>query len=313
MKWMELKAVLEPGADETALELISECFREAGVQGVVLEDPSEQPAGEWHHSHRPVEAAPPAVIGYFPENERLAERTRALEAGLKRVEARAGISSRIAFRSMDEQDWAESWKQFFWPEKIGRRLVVKPTWRQYAAGPQEVVMEIDPGMAFGTGTHPTTAMCLRGIEARLKTGDRFLDVGTGSGILMVAAARLGASRVVGVDTDEVAVDVARRNLALNGIAEATATVHCGDLLKAVAGRFDLVAANILTPVILMLLPDLRSVMADGARVICSGITLENRQRVIAALKAHGMAVLEDQTQEEWVAITASAPQPDSPL
>jgi ribosomal protein L11 methyltransferase len=123
----------------------------------------------------------------------------------------------VTYARIDEQDWAEAWKAYFWPEKITDLIVVKPSWREYPAEPQEIVLEIDPGMAFGTGTHPTTSLCIRMIQTHLKPGDAFLDVGTGSGILMIAAAKLGAGTVCGVDNDEVAVTVAEKNLLANHI------------------------------------------------------------------------------------------------
>jgi ribosomal protein L11 methyltransferase len=184
--------------------------------------------------------------------------------------------------------------------------VVKPSWRRYDALAGETIIEIDPGMAFGTGTHPTTVMCLQLIEERLRPGMRFLDVGTGSGILMIAAAKLGAWQVTGVDNDPLAVEVARRNLGANQIARDTAEVLTGSLVAEIDGRFDLVAANILAEVIVTLAADLSAVLKPQGRVICSGIIRSKQAEVLAALEAAGLAQLECRCQEEWVAVVVGS-------
>ena len=164
-------------------------------------------------------------------------------------------------------------------------------------------------MAFGTGTHPTTALCIQMIEDWLVPGQRFLDVGTGSGILMIAAGKLGAGPMVGVDRDSVAVDVARQNLMHNGIGPEAARIHGGDLLDCVDQTFDLVAANILSEVIIVLLDDIRRVLAPGGILICSGIILENRGRVTEKMAALGFKILEVREKEGWVAVAGRLADP----
>jgi ribosomal protein L11 methyltransferase len=215
-----------------------------------------------------------------------------------------GFQFSLTYTRVDEADWAEAWKEFFYPEKISPGLVVKPTWRQYDARAGETIIEIDPGMAFGTGTHPTTVLCLRLIEDHLRSEMTFLDVGTGSGILMIAAAKLGARQVTGVDNDPMAVVVARKNLQVNGISSESQTVVKGSLVSGIHGRYDLVAANILAEVIVRLAPDLPAVMAPGGRVICSGIIRSKQDQVAASLEAAGLEIVESRVQEEWVAIVA---------
>ena len=157
-------------------------------------------------------------------------------------------------------------------------------------------------MAFGTGTHPTTSLCIRLLEARLLPGQRFLDVGTGSGILMIAAGKLGAGPMVGVDRDGVAVAVARENLRKNGIGEGAAVVRSGDLLDGVDRTIDVVTANILSEVILVLLDDIRRVLVPGGILICSGIISGNRDKVTEKMAALGFEILEVREKEGWVAV-----------
>jgi len=255
MRWMETKVIFEHEDSLLASDLIADAFYEAGLQGVVVESPEAEPTLDWGED---AEKLPEyhAITGYFPENDQGRGQYRELEQGLERLRERTGIFYRMVCRKIDEQDWAESWKAYFWPQEITPGLVVKPTWREYAPKNGQIVIEIDPGMAFGTGTHPTTALCAQMIETALKPGDRMLDVGTGSGILMIIAARLGASRMLGVDNDEVAVETARKNLLLNQIDPGTFEVVQGNLIDGVSGTFDLVTANILSEVIIRLLNDI---------------------------------------------------------
>ncbi|MCK4985652.1 MAG: 50S ribosomal protein L11 methyltransferase, partial [Desulfobacterales bacterium] len=209
---------------------------------------------------------------------------------------------RVSYKELDEEDWAEAWKTFFEPQKIGETIVVKPTWCEYKADPGDIVLELDPGMAFGTGTHPTTALCIRLIEDYLNLGDSFLDIGTGSGILMIAAARLGAGFVCGLDKNEMAVRIAARNLRLNGIAPQRFSVKVGNLVAGIEERYDLVVANILTQVIHNLLEDIEKILNDKAIFICSGILEKNENLVLARMKTIGFDILEVCIKDQWVAI-----------
>jgi ribosomal protein L11 methyltransferase len=304
VKWVAARVAFEGADPGRAAENVATCFFDLGLKGVVMEDPGLAPADGWGAGA----VTPPqehAVTGYFEDDARTAERCRRLESALADLAQAMDLRHRLTYTRVDEADWAEAWKEFFYPEIISPGLVVKPSWREYAARPGETVIEIDPGMAFGTGTHPTTVMCLRLIEKYLRPSASFLDVGTGSGILMITAAKLGARTVTGVDNDPTAVAVARENLAANFVPKERITVHTGDLISTVEGRFDLVAANILAEVIVKLAPDLPLVMAPGACVICSGIIRSNAETVAAELKAAGLAILETCTQEEWVAMVAA--------
>ena len=301
MKWIEVKIVLDYPDKDLAIDLISDVFYDFGVQGVVVEDPRIEPEEGWpedavgrpdHHT----------VTGYLPDDNRIEQRCKILEEKLLQLKVKPGLVYRMSYKELDEEDWAHSWKAFFRPQKIGRNMVVKPTWRDYRSDTGEVVIELDPGMAFGTGTHPTTIMCIALIENYLEKGDSFLDIGTGSGILMIAAAKLGAGKICGVDNDQTAVHIAVENLKRNGVDAQRFFVNCANLAEGIKETYDIVAANILSHVILDLIEDIRRVLNSGGIFICSGIDDKNEKQVVTAMRKIGFEILEISSQDEWVAI-----------
>jgi ribosomal protein L11 methyltransferase len=301
MPYIEAKVTFDHPDPEMAGDLIAGVFFDFELQGVVVEDPGIEPAEEWAEDAVARPAAH-AVIGYLPVDERLDGRRRRLEEEVGRLGNHIGLVYRISYRQVDEQNWAESWKAFFWPQKIGERIVVKPSWREYSPGPGEIVLELDPGMAFGTGTHPTTALCVQLIERHLKPGDAFLDIGTGSGILLLAAAKLGAGRLCGGDRDGTAVHVAADNLRRNGFDKWSACLVQGSLAEPFKERFDVVAANILTLVIIDLLDDIPRVLKKNGLLICSGIIDQNKDLVAGKMKGMGFELVEIRQKEGWVAV-----------
>ena len=306
MKWIEIKVVFDqagkdPADKDLAVDLISDIFYDFGLQGVVVEDPALDSEEDWAEDAIG-RAVCNSVTAYLPEDSQTEKRCIILERKLSYLQERSGLISRISYKELDDEDWAHAWKAYFWPLKISRHIVVKPTWREYQATPEEIVIELDPGMAFGTGTHPTTALCVATIEKYLKADDCFLDIGTGSGILMIAAARLGASRVCGIDKDETAVEIAAANLRLNSIQPAIFQVKTGNLIDETRKTYDMIAANILTHVILDLIVDIKRVLNPGGIFICSGIIDKNEKSVTDALQDIGFEILETAGKEEWVAI-----------
>jgi ribosomal protein L11 methyltransferase len=301
MKYIEAKITFDHPDAGLVGDLVAGVFFDFDLQGVVVEDPGMEPVEEWAEDAVARPSAH-AVIGYLPGDGRLDRCCAQLEAEIARMGNHLGLVYRISYRQVDEQDWAEAWKAFFWPQKIGERIVVKPSWRDYEARPDDIVIEIDPGMAFGTGTHPTTCLCVQLIEAGLKPGDSFLDIGTGSGILMVAAGKLGAGRMCGVDRDEMAVRIASENLYRNGIGADRFHLAQGSLTAPVQGRFDVIAANILTHVVLGLLEDVPRVLKPGGLFICSGIIEENKNLVVGRMTAMGFGITDVLLKEGWVAI-----------
>ena len=303
MKWVEARVVFESSDFKTAIALISDIFHDFNLQGVIIETPEVEPGIDWAENDITI-PHDNAVIGYFPKNDQLFDRRRILEAQLLRLKQTINMTYKVIYHDIDEQDWAESWKKYFYTEKITEKLVIKPSWRDYAPKPNEIILEIDPGMAFGTGAHPTTRMCIKLIEKMINPKDSFLDVGTGSGILMIAAAKLGAAKMMGIDTDEVAVSVAEQNLLKNHINPDIFEVKTGNLVSGVIGRFSLVTANILSEIIVELLDDIHAVLEKNGIFICSGIIKSKQKMIEKKLAAMGFEVLETAIEEDWVAIAA---------
>ncbi len=301
MKWIEVKVIFDCTAKELATDLISNIFYDLGLKGVVVEDPDIKPVEKWENTDE-IRQDDIAVTGYIPENKQSRKHLKIIREKLIGLEKECGIFSKSICRTIDEQDWSESWKKFFHPFKITKKIVIKPSWQDYDANFDDIVIEIDPGMAFGTGTHPTTALCISMIEKYMKKGDKFLDIGTGSGILMITAARLGAQKVFGIDNDEVAIDIAEKNLLLNEIENKNFKVMTGNLTDKVDEKFDFVAANILTETIMVLLDTLKSVLKKKSIFICSGIIEKNKNRVVEKMVASGFEIANTLKQEEWVSI-----------
>ena len=303
MKWIEVKVVFDAEDSRLSAELIADLFFEFDLTGVVEEDPALEPTEGWAEDsmERPKHQA---VLGYFPKDSQAKKRCRELGKKLSLLKKNLALLYRISYKELDEEDWSEAWKAFFEPLKIGKKIVVKPTWCHFTAESDDIVLQLDPGMAFGAGTHPTTALCIRLIEDYLKPGDSFLDLGTGSGILMIAAAKLGAGFACGVDKDSIATNVAASNLKLNGLDSNNAIVYTGNLLTGITDIYDFIAANIFTHVILELLDEIPRALKKDGIFICSGMYEENNKLVVARLKNMGFEILAIRVQEEWAAIAS---------
>jgi len=212
----------------------------------------------------------------------------------------------LTTRVVHEADWAEAWKAHFPVLRVGRRIVIKPTWRRHRPGPDEVVVALDPGMAFGTGLHPTTRLCLAALERvadrGLVTGARALDVGCGSGILAIAAARLGAASVLGVDTDPIAVEATAANAARNRLTQRIAAREGS--LPTGEPPFDVVLANLIAGVLVALARELAAEVAPGGTLVASGIYVDRETEVREAFGAVGLEVGDRSAEGDWVALEA---------
>ncbi len=239
-----------------------------------------------------------AVSLFVPAERSLAEYI----AFLRERFTTLGISATLSTEGMREEDWAESWKQYYKPIHLGRVTIV-PAWEAYTPATQEVIVRMDPGMAFGTGTHETTRLVMQLLQDEVHSGDAVLDVGTGSGILAICASKLGAARCSAYDIDPVAVKVARENVKDNGCDN----IVCGvsDLLRDVDltnGKYDLCVANIVADIIIRMAPDIGACLVDRGRLIVSGIIGCRAAEVRAALSAHGFSILREETENDWLAI-----------
>ena len=314
MDWVEIKVhTTTAGAD-----LVSEQLMQEGAAGTMVEDRADvpdpdKPNGFWEMiDPEMIERMPEDVVvhAWFEPDQRYADRMRALRDRLVQWrEMELGIalgSLDVETQDVKEEDWAEVWKRFYKPFRAGKTLVVKPTWEQYEAQEGDRIIEIDPGMAFGSGTHETTSMCLEFLEDYLTPGARVIDVGTGSGILAIGAALLGAREVLAIDIDPVAVRVAKENVAHNNLEKVVSCVQ-GNLLEQRAERCDLCVANIIADVICGFAAPLKEHIAPGGLFVCSGIIREREQDVLEALRQAGYALVEERGKGEWVAMIARRP------
>ena len=301
MQWLEAKVTYTAPNISLAAEQVAGIFYTLGAKGVVVDDPDLGAGEDWGDDAVPPPEKP-AVTAYLPVDDAIGHQCIHLNDRLAAMAYNSDFEYNISYNRVDEEDWAESWKAFFHPEKISERIVVKPSWEDYTPAPEELVVEIDPGMAFGTGTHPTTSLCVRLLEKHCRPGCSLLDVGTGSGILMAAAFKLGAARLRGVDNDPVAVDIARDNLLRNNVPEAVVELHTGHLADNVTGTYDVVSANILADVIIDLMDAVPALLVGGGCFICSGIIEAYREKVINKMEACGLVAEETLTEGDWVAI-----------
>lgn len=308
MQWIEVSVK----TTHEAVEAVADILTSAGAQGVSIEDPQLindlRNSGTWELCDIPEQMNTEIVTvsAYYADDENLKARLDGIEAQLALVEERIGKCrfGNTRFRKVTEQDWANEWKQYFHVTHVGDSLVIKPSWEDYEAKPGEHVIKIDPGMAFGTGTHHTTNMCMARLEKVLKPGDEVFDVGTGSGILAIAAALLGAKDVRAVDIDSVAVKVAKENVAVNDLNDKI-EVRQGDLLHGTEGQADVIIANIIADIIIMLLADIPGKLKDGGVFLASGIIEERREDVAKAAAAVGMQVDHVDAKGGWVVMQMS--------
>ncbi len=294
-------------------DIVSEALMRLGAAGTEIVDRSDVPdptkPGVYWELYDPklTESMPEDVLvkGWFEQNEHTHDVLQAVRQRLAELSREDfGIvmgSLALEMQSVADEDWSENWKKYYKPFRIGTHLVVKPTWEPYAPEPDDLIIELDPGMAFGTGTHETTNMCMQLLEKHLSDGMRVMDVGTGSGILAIAAAKLGAKDVLAIDIDPDAVKVARENVVLNK-ADGRVRVVKGDLVKGEAMPCELAVANIVADAICMLAGPLTRHLVRGGLLICSGIIREREQDVLAAAKAAGYQVADRLEKGEWVAL-----------
>jgi ribosomal protein L11 methyltransferase len=277
MRWAEITIDATAGAQDA----VDEALRAAGCDGVLIRDTE----------------TPPRVSGYLPVDDRLEGRLDGLQTALAQFATFGveGAGTELTLRTVEEADWANAWKAFYKPMRIGRHLVVTPPWETPELGSGDIPLVIDPGMAFGTGSHPTTQLCLVALEDYLQPGMRVADIGTGSGILAIAAAKLGASAVTATDIDPLAVKIASENIVVNGVSVTTQE-------PLPTGTYDLVVANILADVIIGMADTLAELVAPDGLLIASGIIDTRETDVRFAVEAAGFAPLETRRQTEWVAL-----------
>lgn len=306
MKWCEISIQ----TSHEAVELIAEIFRDLGASGVVIEDPELVndyiTSGKWDYTDIPIAKETEVVVekAYLPVNGELEGRIQTLRQEIKALESR-GVNTAPAVLTtaeLQDEDWSDTWKQYFHTEKPGERVVIKPTWEEYAPKDDEVVIELDPGAAFGTGTHATTSMCIRQLEKLVKPGMTVFDVGTGSGILSIISAKLGAKNIQAVDYDDSVLKIVEENLEQNNVQDIISVAQ-SDLMQNVHGKAELVIANIVADIIIRLFDQLDEHLEKGGTLLTSGIIEDRIEDVLAAAEKHGYGVVERLENKGWACIT----------
>lgn len=322
MKYIEFKV----RASRQGIEQVTAMFMSKGIDSVSITDPADMEdilnkknEYDWDYVDDQLKEdleREPSISAYFedtPENREKIQELKIAVMMLKSKELEGLYGWDVDFGrlyaeavTVDDEDWKDKWKENFKPSKITKRIVVKPTWEEYIAGDGEIVLQIDPGMAFGTGTHETTSLCLRLMEKYLSDfpeNKKVLDIGCGSGILSIAAALLGAGEVMAVEIDKDAVSVAEENVKLNGVLNNVSVVQ-GDLTKGIDFKADIIVANLMADLVMVLAESAANHMEDGGIFISSGILTEKKETVSEAIRNAGFEILEIEDDGEWCAIVA---------
>ena len=288
-EWLEVSVTVVP----EAAEAVAEVFSRYAPQGVAIDLGTGDETLAQHVT----------VKAYLAVDDAIAEQRRKIEEALWHLHHIWPVIPDPVFTSILGQDWTAGWKESIPVLHLGRRVIVKPSWREYAVQPGELLLEMDPGLAFGTGLHPTTQLCVEALEDLVQPGMRVLDLGTGTGILALVAAKLGAADVLAIDNDIDAVAVARRNARANAVAHRIRVLH-GSLAE-VGEPYDLVVANILAHVITaMAASGLGTRIRRDGTLVVSGILEEQVDEVAAALVAQGLSITERRQRDSWVALVA---------
>lgn len=313
MKWSEITIL----TTNEAVEPISNILHETGASGLVIEDPLDlervEDSGfgeifELDPANYPDEGV--RVKAYLPVNSFLGETVEEIKQAINQLllyDIDIG-KNQVSLSEVHEEEWATAWKKYYKPVKISNRITITPTWEDYKpVSTDELIIELDPGMAFGTGTHPTTVLSIQGLEAYTKPGDHIIDVGCGSGVLSIAAVKLGAASVQAFDLDEIAVKSTKLNTKLNHVHEQV-SVKQNNLLDGVNEQADIVVSNILAEIIVRFVEEAYNNLRPGGYFITAGIIQKKKQLVRDQLSQVGFEIISMNEMEDWVSIVAKKPQ-----
>lgn len=310
IKWIEVQIKTTTEAEEIVINIMYEL----GVTGLAIEDPNDILA--FQQSEEDWDFIDPSILeqdyegvvikGYFPESEDLIDKIELIRDSIEKNphnELDKGLGE-VTTTEVYEKDWAEAWKKYYKPRKVGEKIVIKPTWEEYEKTDDEIIVELDPGMAFGTGTHETTMMCIEALEKYVKKEHIVYDIGCGSGILSIVAAKLGAQKVVGVDLDDLCIKVSNENIEMNKVDDII-EIRKGNLLDVVNGKADIIVSNIIAEIIVNMADSLKDYLEDDGRFIASGIIVEKVDIVKEALAKNGFKILEIITMNDWACIIST--------
>lgn len=308
MDWQEISVT----TTEIMEEAVTNLFYEIGAAGVVIEDPKlierYVQSDSWDAYEIPqelLEAEYIVVKGYLPVDDKLPLLLEQFNGALAALSAFfEDYYAQVHLSRLKEDDWANSWKEYYKPQKISEKIVVVPSWEKYEPSEDELVISLDPGMAFGTGGHPTTMMCVKALEKYFKPNATVADIGTGSGIISIAAAKLGAKSVKAIDLDTLAVRIANVNVKKNNV-ENIVQVSQGNLLDNINEKYDFIVSNIIADVIIDLSEDAFLKLEDSGIFIAAGIIEEKLDQVIDKLKDTGFSIIEVMSDNAWRGVVAT--------
>ena len=318
MKYLEIRIEVDP----KRLDLLVDNLNGEGFDQLMIDDPADavdimehREAYKYDYINEEITGNLerwPVISIYLPDDEEGMYQMQAVQECIWTTirylndmgDHEAQYSFNVSQKLTDDEDWLYKWQEYFKPTRVSERIVVKPTWEQYDAGDGDLVIEIDPGMAFGTGTHETTSMCLKALEKYLQPEQKVLDVGCGSGILAIGAALLGCKEALGIEIDTDAVEIAKSNVELNHLSNCI-EIRYGDLTKGIDYKADIVVANLMADLVIMLTPDVARHLNAGGYYISSGILLEKETVVSKAIEDAGFNIAEVLKDEEWCCIIAT--------
>jgi ribosomal protein L11 methyltransferase len=307
MTWVEVQIKTNAEFEE----IVTNIMYDLGVTGLAIEDPRdilefEQSREDWDFIDPDLfnlELDSMIIKAYFPEGEDLQDKIELVRENIEKnpIKKYGKSLGQVTTLEVYEKDWAEAWKKYYKPIKIGENIVIKPTWEKYKKDNDEIIIELDPGMAFGTGTHETTILCIKALEKYVKKNSIVYDIGTGSGILSIAAAKLGAKRVEAIDLDQVCVRVANENIKINEV-DSIVKVKRGNLLDIIDGKANIIVSNIIAEVILDMVDSIGDYLYDEGIFIASGIIEGKSKMVEEALNQNGFKILEINKMNDWISI-----------
>lgn len=308
MNWTEVQIKTTAELED----LVSSILYDVGATGLAIEDPRDilelsKSEGKWDYvdpSLLDLDCDGITIKAYFSESEDLEDKIQYIRDKINTNPMFNKEENLVSISLVDDNDWAESWKKYYKPIRIGEKIIIKPSWETYELEQNDIMIELDPGMAFGTGTHETTAMCTEALEKYLKSRDVVYDIGCGSGILSIVAAKLGAEKVIGVDLDELCIKVSNENIVLNKVDDIV-EIRQGNLLDVVEEKANIIVSNIIAEIIAEMTKDLRDYLKDDGMFITSGIIVEKVNLVKKSLLENGFKIIDIIERKGWACIIAS--------
>lgn len=317
MNWTEVEIY----TSTEGIDILCASLLDIGIKGFAIKDSEdfneflENKDGKWDYIDDDLmglKNCETSVTVYLPDNSQGAEMLISLKQLLNRMKERdsSGSWGRLEFKikSVKEEDWANNWKQYFKPLKVGEKLLVKPSWEEYNSSDNRIILEIDPASSFGTGQHNTTKLCLELLEKAIKGDEKILDLGCGSGILSIGGILLGAKEATAVDIEENSVETAKENALKNNISKEKYCAYCGDIIsnedlrKKIGGDYDIITANIVADVLIAMSCLFKGFLKPNSTIIISGIITERKYEVVDAVIAAGFKVIEESEGDGWVAV-----------